>query len=392
MPILDDIHTIDELVLENQRVFVRADIVAAAAGLEDLVLRRLLPTLEHAMSRDARVVVAAHRSEGEDAPTSSKSLESFGARLSEATGWEVFLPDDCLGDAAKRVIMDLRANQICLLENLMFHAGERTGEESFARALAAFADVYVNDAFDSSRSRYASLTILPRLIRNRGAGLCLTKEVDALSSVKDQRERPVVYLLGGSPTSASLDRIEAALRRAQSVLLGAELGRLFLAARGSAVFAQAAPAILARARSILDLAGDRLILPLDFLVGGPSSGDDMVVKPTGLTATSEVVDVGPETITMIQATLHQAKTALLNGRMHALAKHAQPSTLAACEALQSVELGMIVGGDALLSVKEAYPDIDNRVTHISMNEDAAFDWLAGKRFFGIESLTGASND
>ncbi len=392
MAILQGIQTLDELALENQRVLVRIELGASDAELEALALRRILPTLEHAMSRGARVIVAAHATDAQNLPNSKKSLESFGIRLSEASGWEVFLPDDCLSDAAKRVIGDLRGNQICLLENLMFHAEEQAADDAFARSLAAYADVYVNDAFASSRHAWASLTTLPRLMRSRGAGLLLGKEVEALDNARNPERGPLLYLFGGGATKARLDALEPLLNGADKVALGAELGRLFLAAQGRAAPAAATEGQLARARSILDRAANKLVLPSDFSIRGAESADDMVVKPTGLEAASELLDVGPESLVVMEAELKRAKTALLNGELHAALDTPETSTSAVCRALGAVENGLLVGSEVLGSMKKNHPDLLEQVGHISVDEEAAFDWLMGRRFFGIESLTGASNE
>jgi phosphoglycerate kinase len=355
-------------------------------------LRRILPTLEHAMARDARVIVATHATDAQNLPSSKKSLESFGARLSEATGWEVFLPDDCLSDSAKRVIGDLRSNQICLLENLMFHAEEQTADDAFARSLAAYADVFVNDAFASSRHAWASLTTLPRLMRNRGAGIALAKEVEALDGAKSPERAKLLYLIGGGATDSRLDSLEPLLKTADKVVLGAELGRLFLAAQRRAAPGWTTEAQLARARSIFDRAESKLLLPCDFSIRSAESADDMVVKPAGLEAASELLDVGPESLVMIEAELKRAKTALLAGKLHAALDTPETSTAAVCRALGPVENSLLVGSEVLGSLRKSHPDLVDQVGHIAVDEEAAFDWLMGRRFFGIESLTGASNE
>src|SRR5690606_1449002 len=176
MHILDGIGSIRELNIDNQRVLVRADLdldpstspsSPEADALLTLKLRGLLPKLQLAAEKKARVIIAGHRGRP-SRRDSALSLERVGARLSELSGWEVFLPDDSLSDAARRVIADLRGGQVCLLDNLRFHRGEQANDEAFARALGNFCDVYVNDDFPSSRQRFASLSALPRLIPIRG--------------------------------------------------------------------------------------------------------------------------------------------------------------------------------------------------------------------------------
>ncbi len=152
MAMLDGIKLIDDLPLENKRVFIRVDFnvpLDKASGriTDDERIQASLPTIKKAIASGARVILASHlgRPKGERNP--KYSLEPAAARLSELIGQDVTLPDDCIGDAPKKVIGDLRPGQVCLLENLRFHPQEEKNDEAFAKELASFTDVYVNDAF-----------------------------------------------------------------------------------------------------------------------------------------------------------------------------------------------------------------------------------------------------
>src|SRR5512139_3236301 len=143
MGTLDGITAIDALPLEGKRVFIRVDFNVPLDGstiTDDERIVRTLPTIRHAMEAGARVILASHLGRPKGKPAAEFSLEPCAARLSELTGWDVMLPDDCLGDAARKVIADLRKNQLVLLENLRFHAEEEKDDDSFARELAAFTD------------------------------------------------------------------------------------------------------------------------------------------------------------------------------------------------------------------------------------------------------------
>jgi phosphoglycerate kinase len=124
---LDGIRRIDELSLAGQRVFIRVDFNVPLEGgkiTDDERIVRTLPTIKHAVEAGAKVILASHLGRPKGGPAPEFSLEPCGARLSELTGYEVLLPDDCLGDAARKVIADQRKNQVVLLENLRFHAEE----------------------------------------------------------------------------------------------------------------------------------------------------------------------------------------------------------------------------------------------------------------------------
>src|SRR3954470_18857419 len=142
---LEGIRTIRDLPIENKRLFVRVDFnVPLEDGkiTDDSRIREALPTIKHALERGARLILASHLGRPKPGKTAGLSLEPCGARLAELIGAEVHMPEDCVGDAAKKVIFDLRAGQVCLLENLRFHAEEEKNDETFAKELAELADVY----------------------------------------------------------------------------------------------------------------------------------------------------------------------------------------------------------------------------------------------------------
>lgn len=406
MHILDGIGSIEGLNIDNQRVLVRADLdldastsqsSAEADALLTLKLEGLLPTLKLAAEKEARVIIAGHRGTP-SRRDSALSLERVGARLSELSGWEVFLPDDCLSDAAKRVIGDLRSGQVCLLENLRFHRGEQANDESFARALSAFCDVYVNDDFPSSHQRVASLSALPRLIPIRGHGLLLEKEVTALSRVTHASERPVVSVLGGEANPAELDLLELFLRHSDQVCVGSGLAWALLAASGHHLQDTVLPAeLMPRCRTLLDQHHGRLVLPVDARTAAHAdagnASDTADVKR--ILPGHHALDIGPETEDRFGKTIAAAKTIVYTGAMGTLNTGARASagTLAILQSLANAPgFSLITGHLALRAAIAAGPELMNNINHISLGGDATMAFLAGKRMPGIEALRGASNE
>src|SRR4051812_2251712 len=208
MGTLDGIRTIDDLRLDNQRVFIRVDfnvpLDKAGAISNDERIRASLPTIKKAISSGARVILGSHLGRPKGKPDAAYSLEPAALRLSELLGQDVYLPDDCIGDAAKKLVSDLRPGQLVMLENLRFHAEEESNDEAFAREIAAFCDVYVNDAFATAHRAHASVVGLPRLMRDKAMGYRLRDEVTALARVTDSPDKPFIAILGGAKVSDKL--------------------------------------------------------------------------------------------------------------------------------------------------------------------------------------------
>ena len=173
MDALEGIRSIRDLPIENKRLFLRVDFnVPMEDGrvTDDTRIREALPTIQHAMERGARVILASHLGRPKKGPDPKYSLVPAGERLAELLGVEVHVPEDCAGDAAKKVVFDLRDGQVCLLENLRFHAEEEKDDPAFAEQLKSLCDVYVDDAFGSVHRAHASVHALPKTMRERGCG------------------------------------------------------------------------------------------------------------------------------------------------------------------------------------------------------------------------------
>ncbi|HEU4613162.1 MAG TPA: phosphoglycerate kinase, partial [Kofleriaceae bacterium] len=181
------IKSVEQLAVEGKRVFVRVDYnVPLEKGTrkvtDDARIRATLPTLQHLMKRGARIVLGSHlgRPDGQVKP--EYSLEPVAARLSELLGTDVALADEPVGDGARKVVSDLRDGQIAMLENLRWNPGEEANDETFARTLASYCDVYVNDAFGTAHRAHASTAGMVKFVSGeKGAGFVMAKEIDILS-------------------------------------------------------------------------------------------------------------------------------------------------------------------------------------------------------------------
>ena len=398
MAMLDGIKSIDDLPLQNKRVFIRVDFnvpLDKASGriTDDERIQASLPTIKKAIASGARVILASHlgRPKGERAP--KYSLEPAAARLSELIGQDVTLPDDCIGDAPKKVVADLRPGQVCLLENLRFHPQEEKNDEAFAKELASLCDVYINDAFGSSHRAHASVHGLARLIRDRGMGYLLKNEIQALDRVVTSPERPFVAILGGAKVTDKIAVIEALLGKCNALCIGGAMANTLLAAQGFDMKKSLYEADwLAKGRTLLETAkskGVDLVLPTDVVTGtGIDATSGTTVKANAVPDGEMALDIGPETVQAFAQRVATAKTVFWNGPMGLFENKAfAAGTNGIAQAVaDSSGFTVVGGGDSVAAVKAAGDAVLKKIGFISTGGGASLELVEGKKLPGVEAL------
>lgn len=352
------------LPLEGRRVFVRADLDAPhpQSGLGEQRLRLALPTLEAIRSRGARLIVSSalvrpNREKGQ------LEIEPVAQRLAELLGTDVFLPDESAGDAAKKVIQELRPGQVCVLENLGTSPEEHDNDRGFAERLAALTDVYVNDAFAASNHPSASVAALPRLVRDRGMGLRFEQELRALDGIR-MPERPFFALVGGPALRETLGLLDSLLPRVDGLALGGAFADTVLAARGTdpgdvPVNGELFPEL----RAFLARARDRK-LELFF-------------------------DRGPGGLDSVQKSTARAKTVLWSGALSDETGGERLGNLDFARFLTaSAGLRVILDGPLVSALASAEEDLVSNIGFVSTGGRASLEYIEGRRLPGVETLRG----
>ena len=392
--------SIRDLPLTGRRVFVRVDFnVPLRNGVigDDTRIRAALPTIRLALDAGASsVVLASHLGRPKGAPRPEMSLRPVATRLGEWLGAPVAFSSDCIGPEAERLVRHPPASRLVLLENLRFHPGEEKNDPGFAKALAALADVYVNDAFGAAHRAHASVEAIVRLMPEAAAGLLMEKELRYLGEALAEPERPFVAILGGAKVSDKIDVIENLIPRVDRLLIGGAMAYTFFKAMGKPVGRSLVEDDkLDAARGIMTRASQRglaLLLPSDHVVAeaiDPGSPTETLDVDSAEIGSRMGLDIGPQTRAAFADALRDARTVVWNGPMGVFEIDAfATGTMAVAEAVARVNGTTIIGGgDSIAAVTKA--GVADRVTHISTGGGASLEFLGGRTLPGVEVLPNA---
>jgi len=388
---------IEQLDLVRKRVFVRADLnvpLDHGAVADDTRLRAVVPTIQHVLKAGAAVVLASHlgRPKGRVAP--EFSLRPVAERLDALLGQHVELAPDCVGPETSARAHALQPGEVLLLENLRFHAEEEANDDGFARALAALADCYVNDAFAAAHRAHASIAAITKHLKPAAAGLLMQQELSALGRILESPARPLVAILGGAKVSDKLALVEHLLERVDALLIGGGMAFTFLRALGHDVGRSLVEADqIETARKALEAARRRgvgLVLPVDAVVAdGLDSPQGRAVPLRAIPSTQMGLDIGPRTIERFSAALTSARTIVWNGPMGVFERAPfAAGTIALARAVaESSAFSVVGGGDTLAAVAQA--GVADRIGYLSTAGGAFLEFLEGRTLPGVEALTEA---
>jgi len=378
--------------VRGRRVFVRADLnVPIQGGVvgDDSRIRASLPTLRRLLEAGARVVLASHLGRPKGKPRPELSLRPVAGRLSELLGRPVAFAPDCVGPAAEEAASRLRDGELLLLENLRFHPEEEKNDPAFAEALAALADVYVNDAFGTAHRAHASTAGMVSHVGRAAAGDLLRDELRHLSVILDPK-RPLLCVLGGAKVSDKLAVLEALAGRADVIAIGGAMAYTFLRAQGQPTGDSLVEAErLEDARRVLEVArraGRRLLLPSDHVVARElaEGAETRVVQriPDGWKG----VDIGPETAAAYGAEAAQAATIFWNGPMGVfeIPAFARGTEALARAVADSSAVSVVGGGDSLAAINRL--GLGPRIGHLSTGGGASLEYVQGLVLPGVAAL------
>jgi phosphoglycerate kinase len=260
--------------LRGQRVLVRVDYnvpIEDGRVTDDTRIRATLPTLQYLVDAGARVLLVAHRGRPKGQWRDEFTLQPAATHLASLLDTPVGFVKDVVGGEAHAAVDALKPGELLLLENVRFLAGEETNDEKLSEALAAFADVYVNDAFGTAHRAHASTCGVAEIMKTADrpvvAGLLMERELRFLGDALDAPERPFSAILGGAKISGKIDVIENLLPRVDHLLIGGAMANTFFRAMGLETGKSLVEADrVDMARALLERAGEKLVLPVDCVV------------------------------------------------------------------------------------------------------------------------------
>jgi phosphoglycerate kinase len=387
--------TVRQLDVSGQRVFLRADLnVPLDRGevVDDTRLTAATPTIRHVVDAGGRVVLASHLGRPKGAPDPKYSLKPVGERLATLLQRAVPLAPDCVGPEVSAQARALGPGDILLLENLRFHAEEEANDDGFARALAALADCYVNDAFAAAHRAHASIAAITRHLQPAAAGLLMEAELEALGRIFESPARPLVALLGGAKVSDKLMIVENLVARVDALLIGGGMAYTFLRALGHEVGRSLVePDRIETARRIVESArhqGTQIVLPVDAVVAdGVDSPSGRAVGIREIPAAQMGLDIGPRTVDRFREALKSARTIVWNGPLGVFERDPfAAGTLAVARAVAEASAFTVVGGgDTVSAIRRA--GVEAKIGYISTAGGAFLEFLEGRTLPGVEALT-----
>ena len=350
-----------------------------------------LPTLMELINRDAKVILVTHL--GRPAGRTPKlSTAPVADALSKRLGRRVAHIGDCIGEAVQKAVASLESGDVLLLENVRFYAEETDNDAEFARQLASYADVYINDAFGTAHRAHASTEGVTHYLNPCAAGLLMAREIYYLSTTFNNPERPYIAILGGAKISDKITLIGNLLGNVDSLLIGGGMAYTFFAASGLPVgdsLVETEKLDVAKSLIEQDAFANTVLLPLDNVVGREFHADtEIQIAYSGHIRDGwQGMDIGVQTVAAFGELIADAKTIVWNGPLgvYEFERFAQGTIAIAKHIAESNAMSIIGGGDCVAAVQQA--SVADKMTHISTGGGASLEFLEGKPLPGIAALT-----
>lgn len=384
--------------LKGKRVLVRVDFnvpIQDGKVSNDVRIKVSLPTIEFLLKEKAKVIILSHLGRPKGKVDENLRLNPVAEKLEELLKVSVKKLDDCVGGGVAAEIKKMQEGEVMLLENTRFHSAEKDNERNFVKQIASLGDVFVNDAFGVAHRKHASnFGVAEKLPAY--AGLSLIKEVEALSQILEEPQKPLVLVLGGAKIDTKIGVLKKFSQIADTILLGGGLANTFLAAEGFEVGASLCEKDkLETAKEILAAANQNsceLVLPSDAVCLDASEeiseNSQISTFPVdAIPASMKILDLGVKSIQQFSEIIRKAKMVVWNGPVGLFEfgpfEEGSKKIAVVCEQTSAVT---ILGGGDTIAALEKFQISFQKFTHVSTGGGAMLEFLEGKKLSAIEIL------
>jgi phosphoglycerate kinase len=388
--------TVRDIDLKGKRVLVRVDFNVPLDGTtitDDTRIRAAVPTLQYILGQQPKaLILMSHLGRPKGGPEPKFSLKPAAPALAALLGKDVQFAEDCVGAVAEAAVAALPEGGVLLLENTRFYKSEEKNDLELAQQMAKHGDVYVNDAFGSAHRAHSSTEGVARYLP-AVSGLLMEKEIDYLATALENPKRPFVAILGGAKVSDKIEVIESLLGKVDRLLIGGGMANTFFKAQGHAMGNSLVESeAVETAKSLLTKGGDKLVLPVDAVLGDSFNNDaatQTIAVSAGVPDGWSIYDIGTKTVELFREHLKGAKTVVWNGpmgvfEMSNFARGTNAVAQALAEATDGGAVTIIGGGDSAAAVEAS--GLAARITHISTGGGASLEMLEGKALPGVVAL------
>ncbi len=392
---LNEIKFIDELDIKNKVVFIRCDFnVPLKDGkiTDPTRIESALETIKYALEEEAKVVLGSHLGRPKGKYVKELSLLPVADYLVNALKRDILLTDKPNSNALRKMIEDMKSNQVILLENLRYESFEKKNNLQFAQNLASHFDVYINDAFGTSHRAHASTVGIPKFMKEKGAGFLIKRELEKFNHMLENPESPFIAVLGGAKVSGKIGVIENLMDIVDTIIIGGAMANTFMVAKGydmgkSLVEEDAievAKLILSKAKRN----NVEFLLPVDFIGADKFSLDAKYDNYTidNFPKDRMALDIGEKTVDIYRKVLLAAKTVFWNGPMGVfeLEPFAQGTLSIAVAITKSEAYSVVGGGDSVAAINHI--GLADKINHVSTGGGASLEYIEGKELPALTAL------
>lgn len=391
--------TIDDFNFRNRKALIRVDFNVPLNDkfqvTDETRINAAIPTLKKILNEGGSTILMSHLGRPKDGPEDKFSLRHIIPTLSEKLDVQVKFADDCIGEEAVKMAKNLGRGEVLLLENVRFYKEEEKGDEDFAKKLAVYGDIYVNDAFGTAHRAHASTTVVAKFFTDKCCGYVMKQELENAKKILGDAVKPFTAIMGGAKVSDKIMIIERLLGVADNIIIGGGMSYTFTKAKGGKIGDSLLEADKMELTKELEKKakekGVNLILPVDTVIADDFSADakTQTVKSGEIPDGWQGLDIGPESVKLFSDVIKDSKTILWNGPMGVFefptfAKGTDAIAISVVKATEGGAFSLIGGGDSASAINNlGYGD---KVSYVSTGGGALLEYMEGKTLPGVAAL------